>query len=544
MIKRLWIIALLLTVLPCWGRDAFDQNKRLGRGVNIIGYDPIWNSLEQGRFKARHFQLLKEAGFQSVRVNLHPFRHMKDGRLGESWWRTLDWVLKEATDRGLAVILDCHEYHAMGNDPEGNKERFLSFWHQLAEHSKNAPDTVFFEILNEPNKNLTPSLWNVYLREALAIIREKNPTRTVIVGPAFWNSVDHLDELELPETDTNLIVTVHYYKPMTFTHQGAAWAGQKDKTGIEWLGTDAEQAAIAKDFDKVAAWAKTHHRPVFLGEFGAYDKAPMESRARYTDAVARAAEARGWSWAYWQFDSDFVLYDIQRDAWVEPIRQALVPKTLRVLLTIGGHGFQQKEFFAFWDALPGVSYKKCELPKQADLLKPGLEKEYDVIVLYDMVKKFTPEQQKAFVALLQTGIGLVATHHSLGAHDDWPEYTKIIGGKYVHKPTTLDGREHGPSSYAHDQELRVTIADKQHPITRGLADFTIHDEAYGNFYVAPGVHVLLTTDHPQCGHDIAWTTQYGNSRVCYLIFGHDNRAWQNPHYKELLLRAIRWSAAR
>jgi endoglucanase len=51
----------------------------------------------------------------------------------------------------------------------------------------------------------------------------------------------------------------------------------------------------------------------------------MESRARYTAAVARAAEKRDWSWAYWQFDSDFILYDMNRDAWVEPIKRALIP---------------------------------------------------------------------------------------------------------------------------------------------------------------------------------------------------------------------------
>jgi endoglucanase len=50
----------------------------------------------------------------------------------------------------------------------------------------------------------------------------------------------------------------------------------------------------------------------------------MDSRARYTASVARAAEKRGWSWAYWQFDSDFVLYDSAKDAWVEPIKDALV----------------------------------------------------------------------------------------------------------------------------------------------------------------------------------------------------------------------------
>jgi endoglucanase len=51
----------------------------------------------------------------------------------------------------------------------------------------------------------------------------------------------------------------------------------------------------------------------------------MESRVRYISSIARAAERQGWSWAYWQFDSDFILYDMQRDAWVEPILGALIP---------------------------------------------------------------------------------------------------------------------------------------------------------------------------------------------------------------------------
>jgi len=146
----------------------------------------------------------------------------------------------------------------------------------------------------------------------------------VIVGPAFWNSIDHLHELELPKNDRNLIVAVHYYKPMEFTHQGASWAGHQDKSGVKW-GLPAERDAVKEDFAKVASWAKAQNRPISLGEFGAYDKGPMESRVAYTDAVARTAESLGWSWAYWQFDSDFILWDMKGDAWVEPILRALVP---------------------------------------------------------------------------------------------------------------------------------------------------------------------------------------------------------------------------
>ncbi|MBL9128220.1 MAG: glycoside hydrolase family 5 protein [Verrucomicrobiales bacterium] len=321
----LWVIGGFAQSIPS---SAHDQNRRLGRGVNILGYDPVWRSPDQARFQTKHFEKLREAGFQSVRVNLHAFRHMDPARhweLKPAWWNTLDWAVTNATSRGLQVILDLHEFNAMGQNAVGeNHDKFLAFWKQVSDRFRDAPSSVVFEILNEPNKALGPELWNAYLREALAIIRASNPTRNVVVGPAFWNSVDRLRELDLPADDRHLIVTVHYYKPMKFTHQGASWTPENTQLGIAW-GTDAERQAVRADFDRVQAWAKEHDRPIHLGEFGAYDKAPMESRIRYTDAVARAAEALGWSWSYWQFDSDFLLWDIRRDDWVHPILQALVP---------------------------------------------------------------------------------------------------------------------------------------------------------------------------------------------------------------------------
>ena len=329
--KLLLLLLATLSCLPALAQprplDAFEQNRLLGRGVNIIGYDPIWRSRAEAHFQEKHFQMLKEAGFQSVRINLHAFRHMEktnDWAFQAAWLETLDWAVAKATAQGLQVVLDFHEFNAMGENAAARRGQFLAFWKQLSAHCRNAPNSVVFEILNEPNKALTPALWNEYLHEALAVIRETNPNRTVIIGPAFWNSVDHLRELELPATDRHLIVTVHYYKPMSFTHQGAAWAGQKEKSGVTW-GTDADRKAVQDDFAKVSAWAGEHQRPIYLGEFGAYDKGPMESRVRYTDFVARTAEAAGWSWAYWQFDGDFILWDMKRDTWVEPILHALIP---------------------------------------------------------------------------------------------------------------------------------------------------------------------------------------------------------------------------
>jgi uncharacterized protein len=58
----------------------------------------------------------------------------------------------------------------------------------------------------------------------------------------------------------------------------------------------------------------------------------------------------------------------------------------------------------------------------------------------------------------------------------------------------------------------------------------------------PKAQVLLTTDHPKNNPEIAWVTTYGNSRVFYLMLGHDNRAWSNPDSPKLVLNGIRWTA--
>ena len=36
--------------------DASEVNKRLGRGVNILGYDPVWVSPGEGRFQVHHMR--------------------------------------------------------------------------------------------------------------------------------------------------------------------------------------------------------------------------------------------------------------------------------------------------------------------------------------------------------------------------------------------------------------------------------------------------------------------------------------------------------
>ncbi|MEI6074502.1 MAG: glycoside hydrolase family 5 protein [Verrucomicrobiota bacterium] len=307
--------------------DPFAQVKRMGRGVNIIGYDPLWQDAAMARFQDRHYRLIREAGFKTVRINLNCLHRMDTNlRLPEIWFTTLEHQVREALRNDLIVILDLHDFTTVAKDPVAFQPRVIAFWRQVAERFKDAPDTVIFELLNEPNGLLTADLWNAWIPEILTAIRTSNSARTVIVGSADFNGMTALTRLSLPDNDRNLIATAHYYHPMSFTHQGAPWSKHKNLSGVTW-GTAEDRAKVVDDFQRAAAWSKEHHRPILLGEFGAYDKnnSDVALRAAYVAHVSRTAESMGWAWTYWQFDSDFILYDIDRNHWVEPILKALVP---------------------------------------------------------------------------------------------------------------------------------------------------------------------------------------------------------------------------
>ncbi len=307
------------------GIDAFVQVAEMGRGVNVLSEDPGWTDPAKARFKPEYFKKIHDAGFGTVRIVMQAFDHMDMYySLEAGWLHRLDIMVDAALDAGLTVILDEHDYLICGKDVAICTQKLNAFWAQVAPRYKNKSAKLIFEILNEPHEAFTPELWNAQIMQTLPVIRATNPVRNVIIGPGSWNSLSLLPKLELPVTDRHIIATFHYYAPMEFTHQGSPWVTQFKLTGRNW-GSDADIAQLNKDFDAVKAWSNEWNRPILLGEFGAYETAPMDGRIRYTSALARAAEARGFAWAYWQFDKDFVVYDIDKDAWVEPILHALIP---------------------------------------------------------------------------------------------------------------------------------------------------------------------------------------------------------------------------
>ncbi|GIW86233.1 MAG: hypothetical protein KatS3mg108_0557 [Isosphaeraceae bacterium] len=312
---------------------AQEFNKSLGRGLNL------GNALEapsEGawglRLRADFFPRIQQAGFQSVRIPIRWSAHAATNApytIDPAFLDRVQWAVKQARDHHLKAIINFHHYEELYQNPDSETPRFLALWRQVATAFQDVPVTdLAFEILNEPHGALDDDRWNALIPQALATIRQSNPDRIVILGPAQWNNLSHLDRLILPADDQRLIVTFHYYNPFPFTHQGAAWVSGSDAwIGQTWTASNEQLNALRADFDKVAAWARQHRRPIFLGEFGAYSRAPFESRVIWTRTVAREAEARGFSWAYWEFASGFGAFDPQRNQWRQPLLEALIPPT-------------------------------------------------------------------------------------------------------------------------------------------------------------------------------------------------------------------------
>ncbi len=306
----------------------FELNKKLGKGINL------GNALEapsEGAWgvtlKEGHFTAIKKAGFDSVRLPVKWSAHAGKSApylIEESFAKRVDWAIDQALKNGLNIVVNVHHYDEMDKTPDLKLPRLMAIWSQIGRRIKDRPDSVYLEMLNEPHDKLVDGKWNEVLAKVLSGIRQTNPTRPIIIGPPFWNGIWALGKLKLPKDD-NLIVTVHFYDPFEFTHQGASWVPNSDRwKGKAWQGTNEEKATLRASLEKARAWGEKEKKPIYLGEFGAYSGGDLQSRTKWAHFVSHEATRLKFSWAYWEFCSGFGAYDYKNDRWYPELRDALL----------------------------------------------------------------------------------------------------------------------------------------------------------------------------------------------------------------------------
>ena len=250
---------------------------------------------------------LKQNGFNSVRIPVTWFQHMKaDGTVDEAWMNRIQEIVDYVIDNGMYCILNVH--HDTGADSDDvkhwikadeanyneNKEKFEYLWTQIATRFKNYDHHLVFEGYNEmldasntwnaPKSASSYKGLNAYAQSFVNAVRAtggNNETRNLIVNTyASACGDDVMSNLTLPadQTEGHLAVEVHTYAPWD-------WFAQKGK----W---DASCSQEIKDmFTRLNKHFISKGIPCIIGEYGTNGSKAVSKKSTASEIQAAADQA-------------------------------------------------------------------------------------------------------------------------------------------------------------------------------------------------------------------------------------------------------------
>jgi len=154
---------------------------------------------------------------------------------------------------------------------------------------------------------------------------------------------------------------------------------------------------------------------------------------------------------------------------------------------------------------------------------------FDLLVLFTTGRGHG-EDVDAILDFVRSGKAIIGIHCAADSFQDRLDYAHAIGGQFRTHPAPLD--------------VAVEIIDKEHPVTAGVAPFTVNDELYlYKEYDPENVHLLAqTTSHDDNGPvPVAWVREEGKGRIFYLSLGHMPAVWSQPEWRRLVQNGISWA---
>ncbi len=310
------------------------------RGVNLTNWLQASNvrEIQFTKFTKQDFIHIKSLVCDVIRlpINLHSMTSDKpDYVIDPLLFYFLDQIIDWAEELELHLILDNHSFDSGTDTNSGIIEVLVPVWTQIAQRYKDRSTYLYYEVLNEPH-GISDAKWNTIQQEVVKAIRKIDRTHTIIVGPAGWNSYNHLKDMPV-RADNNLIYTFHFYDPFMFTHQGAGWinppmtalagvpfpydADLMPPCPAELEGTwIADRLPNYQDegtiehvkalMDIAADFQAARNVPLFCGEFGVYMPNSDETDRVYWYGVVREyLEEKGIAWTIWDYTEGFGLFE-------------------------------------------------------------------------------------------------------------------------------------------------------------------------------------------------------------------------------------------
>ncbi|WP_433887555.1 ThuA domain-containing protein [Streptomyces sp. CA-111067] len=129
---------------------------------------------------------------------------------------------------------------------------------------------------------------------------------------------------------------------------------------------------------------------------------------------------------------------------------------------------------------------------------------------------------------------LLALHIAANSFNDVPAWHRRLGVRWV------SGRSmHPPFGLA-----EVAVDDTGHPVTAGLADFTVQDERYAHLVLSDRAQELTHHVHEGVRHPLLLVHEVEGRRTVYDALGHDTRSYDSPARVRLLRAAAQWALGR
>jgi endoglucanase len=307
----------------------------------------------------RDFKKIAEMGFDHVRIPIDEEQMWdENGNKHPEAFKLLHNAINWSFENDLRVIVDLHVlrlHHFNYNHDElwentEAQEKFWGFWSQLSDELSIYPNSMLaYELMNEAVAD-NPEDWNALINKGIETVRKKEPARTIVVGSNLWQQVYTFPDLRVPENDTNIILSFHFYEPFIITHYQVWWNPMKDFDGeLQYPGLTTEiedynqysdglanmlrehnhvynKAVMQEKIQIAVDYARARNLPLYCGEFGCYPSTPMELREKvYRDWISIFDE-NGIAWAHWNYKNDFPVLDTETLELISELVDIMVPK--------------------------------------------------------------------------------------------------------------------------------------------------------------------------------------------------------------------------
>jgi len=353
------MLAISLSLLSCNTQVENTRSETEGfvikRGLNVshwLSQTKMRGEEREQYMQAIDFEIIAEMGFDHVRIPVDEM-HLwdEDGNKHEEAFTLLHNAINWSFDNDLRVIVDLHvlrsHHFNTGNQRLWTdtiaQQDFWGFWEQLSEELIQYPtNKLAYELMNEAVAD-DPEDWNKLIENGIKVIRKNEPGRTIVMGSNKWQQVYTFKDLKVPENDSNIILSFHFYEPFILSHYKAPWIGtlQNYEGEVNYPGYTVDTAVygsldeellqsiknqngnfnkeiIEEKFLIAKEIADKYKLPLYCGEFGCFPSTPMETRVKLYQDLMELFEKHDISWTHWNYKNDFPVVDKNT---LEPIEE-------------------------------------------------------------------------------------------------------------------------------------------------------------------------------------------------------------------------------